>query len=100
MPTQKRRVNVTLEDDAYDELHRLAELSGQSMGSIVRELVDQARPVLQRMSEAMEAYRAADADKQRMMLAGLEQAHAGLLPAAEALSRESLDAWDAATGKK
>lgn len=99
MPTQKRRVSVTLEDNQSAELDRLAALSGQSVSSIIGELIEQALPVLQRMSEAMEAYSAADADKQRVMLAGLERAHAELLPDAEEVLRRSHAVWDEASGK-
>lgn len=94
MPTQKRRVNVTLGDDEYEMLHRLADLSGQSMGSIVRELVEAGRPTLVRMIEAMTAYAAADADLQRQMLANLESAHAALLPDAERVMQQAQEAWD------
>lgn len=98
MPTQKRRVSVTLEDSYADELDRLARLSGQSVSSIVGELIGQALPVLHRMSDAMEAYSAADAEKQAVMLAGLEAAHADLLPEAEEVLRRSHAVWDEATG--
>jgi predicted transcriptional regulator len=94
MPTQKRRVSVTLEDDQATELDRLARLSGQSISSIVGELIGQALPVLQRMSDAMEAYVAADADKQRVMRAGLERAHADLIPEAEEIRRRTDAVWD------
>lgn len=94
MPTQKHRISVTLEDDVYAELQRLAELGKQPMGSIVRELVDAFRPTLQRMVAAMEEYSAADADKQRQMLAQLEHAHNTLLPAAAQLIEQADDAWD------
>lgn len=100
MPTQKRRMSVTLEDEQYAVLHRLADLSKQSMGSIVGELIESALPTLSRMLEAMEAYQAADESKQREMLSNLEAAHADLLPDAGEVLRRSEDVWSSVTGKK
>lgn len=98
MPTQKHRVSVTLDDDAFAELQRLAQLGKQPMGAIVRELVDAARPTLQRMLAAMEEYSAADADKQRQMLRTLEEAYDRLLPEATDIIERSQQAWDFSTG--
>lgn len=97
--TRNPRVQVALSDDGFAMVSRLAELSGQSRSSIISELVDQAVPVLSRMITAMEAYAAADADKQRVMLERLEAAHSDLLPDAEDVLRRSSELWDGASGK-
>lgn len=97
--TRNPRVQVALSDREFAAVSRLAELSGQTRSSIIRELVEQASPTLERMIAAMEAYAAADADKQRAMLAGLEAAHADLLPDAEDVLRRSHSVWDEATGQ-
>lgn len=97
MPTRKRRLSVTLPDECSAELDRLSALSGQSVSSIIGELVEQAMPILARMSQALEDYAAADAEKQRTMVAALERAHSDLLPDAESVIRRSHDAWEQAS---
>lgn len=99
MPTQKRRMSVTLEDHQAVELDRLAELSNRSVSSIIGELVEVSLPQLRRMSDAMEEFRAADADTQRAMVAALAAAHDELLPEATDLARRAADAWDGVTEK-
>lgn len=72
MPTQKRRLNITVGDDLYELLHRLSELGNQSMSAIVLELIETAQPILSQMLEAAERYRDLDADKQRALLEHFE----------------------------
>ena len=100
MPTQKRRINVTVGDAEYELVHRLAERGQVSMGSVVRELIDAARPTLERMVQAMDAFADADADKQRQMLAHLEAAHADLLPDAAAVIERSDRVWEFGADEK
>ena len=50
MPTAKPRVMVTLEARQHQVLASINKSTGQSMSSIVGELVDQAMPVLERIA--------------------------------------------------
>jgi hypothetical protein len=49
MPTAKPRVSVTLDQESYQVLSRLSEVSGDSMSSLLSGLVDATRPSLERM---------------------------------------------------
>lgn len=100
----QKRLSVTLGDANYELLHRLSEVGGQSMGSLVVELVDAARPILTQMLEAAERYRDLDADKQRILLEHFEADADRIMPQAEELmsavqqiNRESLDAFKRVT---
>ncbi len=85
MPTQKRRLTITLGDENYELLHRLSELGGQSISSLIVELVDSARPILAQLVEAAERYQELDADKRRAAQAAFEADHDRLVPQMEQL---------------
>lgn len=85
MPTRKPRLSITLEDRHHDMLQRLSDVSGDSMGSIVVELVEAAMPILTQMVEAAERYRDLDADKQRALLEHFEADADRIMPQAEQL---------------
>lgn len=96
----QKRLSVTLGDENYALLHRLSELGGQSMGSLVVELVDAARPILTQMVEAAERYRDLDEEKRAAVLAAFEAEHDRIVPRAEELAaaalqinRDSIDAF-------
>lgn len=48
MPTQKHRVNVTLEHGTYELLGQLAALRGCSRSALVREFLDASEPMMRR----------------------------------------------------
>lgn len=96
----QKRLSLTLGDENYDLVKRLSEVGGQSMGSIIVELVDAARPILTQMVEAAERYRDLDADKQRALLEHFEAEHDRLVPqmeelleGAQTVNRETLEAF-------
>lgn len=60
MATTKPRVNVTLEQNDYDVLKRLSELSGTSMSRQIAELVETVIPVLVQMADNFEKLKLAD----------------------------------------
>ncbi len=100
MPTRKPRLSITLEDRHHDMLQRLSDVSGDSMGSIVVELVEAAMPILSQMVEAAERYRDLDADKQRALLEHFEAEGDRILARGDELmagvneiNRDTLDAF-------
>lgn len=54
MPTQKTRMNITMEKHTVDAVHRLAKLQGRPPASVVRDFVEQCYPVFIQISEALE----------------------------------------------
>lgn len=78
MATLKPRVNVTLEQEDYDVLKRLSELSGTSMSKQIAELVQTVVPVLSQMADNFEKLKQADETiKNRLRISadnGLKQA--------------------------
>lgn len=55
MVAKNPRVSVTLSPEDYEVLRRLSELNGESMSSIVGELVQTVSPALSRVIEVIEA---------------------------------------------
>ena len=54
MPTQKSRLNLTLDDDLNETITRLAELMGKPKASLANFLLGQMQPVLIDMANALE----------------------------------------------
>lgn len=60
MPTQKHRVNVTLEQGTYDLLGQLAHLRGCSRSALVREFLAASEPMMRRTALLLAAARDLD----------------------------------------
>jgi hypothetical protein len=88
-----------VEPETFALVQRLSDLGGESVSSIIRELLESARPVLEHLVAAAEAYQAADASKQADMRAALEAAESRLLPEAQRIHDESLQAFDDVAGQ-
>lgn len=95
----KPRLSISVEPDVFELLHRLSELGGGSVASIIREILDTSKPVLEHLVTTAEAYLEADSSKRADMLTALEAAEARILPEAEALQKQTLDAFDSASGR-
>lgn len=54
MPNARPRVQITPSERSYRQLVRLSELTGKGQATIVRELLDEAAPVLDQMLDAFE----------------------------------------------
>ena len=100
MPTQKRRLSITLEDEQYELLHRLAELNSQTMSSLVLELVGAAQPMLSQMVEAAERYLELDQEARVAALRAFEAEHDRLVPQMQtmlkdvhAINQDTIDAF-------
>ncbi len=57
MPTEKRRLQISLSDQLADTLDHLAALQGVSRASIVSDVMEEAQPTLQRVATALETVR-------------------------------------------
>lgn len=55
MPTQKPRVTVTLNPYVYETISRMAELTGQSRGAIIADMIEHAHAPLMRTVALLEA---------------------------------------------
>lgn len=88
MPTTKPRITVTLNQHVYDVFARLAELQGQSKGSIIAEILETVYPPLMRTVALLEA--ANEAPK---------QVRQGLKSNLEAIERELLKSTEGTTGQ-
>jgi len=82
------RITIGLSADSYKALTRVSDALGQSMSSVVSELVSEHSPIFDRMSEALEASKRLDA-------VALETKRAGFLAAQEKASRHYQAAMDA-----
>jgi hypothetical protein len=93
MATKVPRIAVTVTPELFAVVERLAELTHQTKSSILGEIAETARPVLEGMVSAAERFAALDASKQQDMLRGMESAEARIMADAERLQRETLDAF-------
>lgn len=78
MPTQNPRLTITLSPPLDAAIRRLSELIGQSKSSLIVELLDQARPVLERMSEVIALAKTATEEAKARMAANLDEAQTKL----------------------
>jgi hypothetical protein len=80
MPTDKPRVNVTLDQADYDLLSTLARQQKRSRADMLRDLFETMRPVLERVAVVSEAAQRAQATARQGMIESAEKAEAELLP--------------------
>jgi hypothetical protein len=78
MPTQNPRLTITLSPPLDAAVRRLSELTGQSKSSLIVELLDQARPVLERMAEVITVAKTATEDAKARMRSNLDEAQSKL----------------------
>ena len=68
MATTKPRITITLNDKSYAVLKAISECSGQPMSTFVTEMLDSARPTLERMAATFQTIkRAQDAERARFI---------------------------------
>lgn len=79
MPTTKPRITLTLSDHQHEVLHGLSELQGQSMSSIIVELLETSMPVLERLQSILSAAAAAPQAVLEQLKLSLEGAEANFV---------------------
>ncbi len=80
MATTKPRITITLNEKSYAVLKAISECSGQPMSTFVTEMLDSARPTLERMAATFQTIkRAQDAERARF-LESVDEAQAALEP--------------------
>lgn len=88
MPSTKKRVTVYLTDEQYASVRRVHDATGESHASIVSDLVESARPMLDRLAQLAEAIKSAP-EEVRATFAGaatqLEAQYGSLLTDADAM---------------
>lgn len=68
MATTKPRITITLNDKSYAVLKAISECSGQPMSTFVTEMLDSARPTLERMAATFQKIKQAqDAERARFL---------------------------------
>lgn len=85
MSTTKPRITITLEPHHHELLQRMAAHQGQSMSSIVVELVESVAPVLERVCAAVEAAKKAQAGVKENLVRVAEDSERAALPHLEAV---------------
>ena len=94
MATNKPRVTVTLEPEVYASVRELAQINGDSMSSIIAEIVGAAQETIQTVIEAGKRYAALEAGMQAEVRARFDRVTDEVLPKADALSSELLGLFD------
>lgn len=95
MATTKPRITITLNDKSYAVLKAISDCSGQPMSTFVTEMLDSARPTLERMAATFQKIkRAQDAERARF-LESVDDAQSALEP----VVMETLGQFDLFMGK-
>lgn len=80
MATTKPRITITLNEKSYAVLKAISDCSGQPMSTFVTEMLDSARPTLERMAATFQTIkRAQDAERSRF-LEKVDEAQAAIEP--------------------
>jgi uncharacterized membrane protein YccC len=80
MPTAKPRITITLSDDQHRLLSTLGELQGESMSSIVVDLLESVRPPLERLVQVLQAAKDAPENVRKELKKSAEIAEAEHMP--------------------
>jgi 23S rRNA maturation-related 3'-5' exoribonuclease YhaM len=75
MPTKKKRITLTLEDHEYEILKRYSDVMGESMASIVCEMLESVTPGLKIMVEAQERLQNISEERREQLTAMLQNLH-------------------------
>lgn len=89
MPTNKPRVQVTLEPATHEIIDALARLQGRSRGSVIADLIDSIAPPLARTVALLQAASEAPAEVKRGLVNVVEGLHADLIAASGLVSDAS-----------
>lgn len=79
MPTVKPRIAITLEQETYDVVARLAELQSRSKGAVVADLLEAVLPPLRRTVALLEAAQQAPEHVKAGLRSVVEATHDDLL---------------------
>jgi hypothetical protein len=80
MPTERPRITITLSGQQHEVLRRMSLLGGESMSSIVVDMLDTVMPMLERVVVTMQAAHDAPAQAKKGMRESFARAEAEMLP--------------------
>jgi hypothetical protein len=80
MATAKPRITVTLNDKSYAVLKAISDCSGQPMSTFISEMLDSARPTLERMASTFQKIKTAQVAERSRFLDDLDDAQSALEP--------------------
>lgn len=95
MATAKPRITITLNEKSYAVLKAISDCSGQPMSTFVTEMLDSARPTLERMAATFQKIKRAQETERAIFLGNLDEAQAALEP----VVMETLGQFDLFLGK-
>ena len=74
MPTPNPRITITLTPSSHAVMKSLSDLSGNSMSSMVAEIITMNEPVFARMVKVLQAAKSVQASSKESMMAALNDA--------------------------
>lgn len=90
MATSKPRITITMEQQHYDVVQRLAKLQGKPMSKVVTELLTEIVPVLAKVADSLAIAVNAHANVKQKMVQAAEQAEQDFQP----LMAQAIDQFD------
>lgn len=88
MPTNKPRINVTVQPHQHELLSRLASLRGVSMSQVMRELLEGVEPVLLRVAVVLQAAAKAEREAKDGLRKTAEDFEADIQPLLETITSQ------------
>ena len=95
MATAKPRITVTLNDKSYAVLKAISDCSGQPMSTFISEMLDSARPTLERMATTFQKIKNAQVAERSRFLETIDEAQSAIEP----VVMETLGQFDLFLGK-
>lgn len=80
MATAKPRITITLNEKSYAVLKAISDCSGQPMSTFVTEMLDSARPTLERMAVTFQKIKRAQDEERSRFLRNVDEAQAAIEP--------------------
>lgn len=80
MATSKPRITITLNEKSYSLLKTINECTGQPMSVFVAEMLESARPTLERMAVTFQKIKRAQDDERSRFLRNVDEAQAAIEP--------------------
>lgn len=80
MATTKPRITITLDDRTYAVIRAISKFGGQPMSTFVSDILDGARPTMERMAATFQAIRKAQDAERSRFLSTIDDAQAAVEP--------------------
>lgn len=90
MATKKPRLSITLNKHHHEVLTTISECSGETMSSLIGDLIDASLPTLEKMANALQKIKTATDEQKKQIRKAMNEAQSALEP----IAQQALDQLD------